>query len=439
MDRNSRGSRSGWAVGLAALALLQGWPAAAADQELLDILLANGAINEEQYEQLLEKEELTREDVRKVIVTLDGKGFRVRSSDGAFGIRVGARLHADANGHYGNGSSRADNGTEIRRGRLNVQGTVWEDFLFQAEADFADNEVAIKDFLVGYTGLSWGKFIVGHQKQPFSLAVEMSSNDIPFVERGTDTDLVIPFIDRAIGFRADFSGQHWYVTGGIYGDTADKDVNGNEGWGSTLRGVWAPLLREDRVLHLGARGAFREPDDDRVRIRSETTHLSNLFTVDTGILTDIDEVFLVGPEAAFAIGPFSLVGEYYHVFINRRGANLGFDGFHVEATWSVTGESRAETYKIGSGEFKMLRPARNFSLRKGGFGAFEVATRYAWIDLNDRDVSGGRQGVFTLALNWYLNPAIRVLFNWSRIVNARNLLVDADGLNTLQGRVQFNF
>lgn len=437
MHRSSRGS---WLITLAALALLQGWPAAAADKELLDILLANGAVTQEQYEQLMEKEELTREDVRKVIVTMDGKGFRVRSSDGAFGIRLGTRLHADASGHVGPASSQANNGTEIRRARLNLTGTLWEDFLFNAEADFADNKVALKDFLVGYTGVSWGTFLVGHQKQPFSLAVEMSSNDIPFVERGTDTDLVTPFVDRAIGFRADFSGEHWFVAGGIYGDSADADANGNEGWGTTLRGVWAPIRGEDRVLHLGVRGAFREPDDEEVRIRSETTHISSLYTVDTGTLVGVDQVFLVGPEVAFAYGPFSLVGEYYHAFLDRSSApDLGFDGWHVEGTWSLTGESRAASYRMSSGEFKGLRPAHNFSLRKGEWGAWELATRYASIDLNDRDVSGGRQGVFTLALNWYLNPALRLLFDWSRIVDGRSLTVNAKGLNIFQGRVDLHF
>jgi phosphate-selective porin OprO/OprP len=428
---------------LAALALLLGGPAAAADEELLDILLDNGAITKEQHAELLKKGELTKEAARKVKVTVDGKGLRVRTSDDAFALKVGARMHADASGHFDTrAASKADNGTEIRRARLYVSGTLYEDFLYMAEADFADNQVAVKDFLLGYTGLSWGTFHAGHQKQPFSLAVEMSSNDIPFVERGVDTDLLIPFVDRAIGFRGDFGGDHWYVTGGIYGDGVppDKDEDGNEGWGSTLRGVWAPIKDENKVLHLGARGAFREPDNQKVQIRSETTHLSNLFTVDTGTLENIDRVWLVGPEAAFAYGPFSIVGEYYHAFLDRGDAStLGFDAWHVETTWSLTGESRSSSYKIGSGEFKGLKPAHNFSLSREGWGAWELAARYAAIDLNDGDVRGGSQGVVTLALNWYLNPNIRVLFDWSRIVTGNDLKFAAKGMNILQSRVDFHF
>jgi spermidine/putrescine-binding protein len=53
-------------------------PSAAADKELLDILLSNGAIDQAQYEELLAKEELTKEDA--VAVTLDKKGFRLKSA-----------------------------------------------------------------------------------------------------------------------------------------------------------------------------------------------------------------------------------------------------------------------------------------------------------------------------------------------------------------------
>jgi phosphate-selective porin OprO/OprP len=428
-------------IALAALALLQGRAALAADKELLDILLANGAINQQQHDELMQKEELSREDVRDVIVTLDRKGLRARSSDGAFAIKLGARLHADASGAFGSdAASGATDGTEIRRARLNFQGTVWEDFLFHAEADFADNKVTIKDFLVGYQGFDWGTITAGNQKQPFSLALEMSSNDIPFIERGVDTDLVVPFTDRAIGFRTDAWGDHWFVAAGIFGDSPTPDSDDAEGWGSSVRAVWAPVIGEDRVVHLGVRGSFRQPDDNSVRIRAETDHMSNLYPVNTGTLTDVQNAYLIGPEAAVAIGPFSLVGEYYNAFLDRDGmSDLVFNGWHAEATWSLTGESRASSYKIGSGEFKGLAPARNFSLTKGDWGAWEVAARMAGIDADDEDVNGGHEGVVTLGLNWYLNQNVRVMFDWSRIVYGHDLVEPANGLNTFQGRVDFHF
>ena len=438
MDPNSLARRT---IVLAVLLLVYAGVASAADEQLLAILLENGAIDQAQYDQLIVKEELTEKDVRDVIVKLDGKGLTVATSDGAYKFNLGGRLHADASGHSGSGvASEATDGTEVRRARMYFQGTLWQDYFFQTEADFADNEVSVKDFFVGYQGLPWGTFIVGHQKQPFSLAVEMSSNDLPFIERGTDTDLIIPFIDRAIGVRGDFHGEHWQVAAGIYGDSVDADKNDGEGWGSTGRFVWAPLRGEDRVLHLGARGAFRDPNDNQVRIRSETTHMSNLFLVDTGTLNEVERLWLTGPEAAVAFGPFSIGGEYNHVFLDRNEApDVNFNSWHVEATWSLTGESRAASYAMKSGEFKGLKPGKPFSLEHRDLGAWELAVRYAAIDLDDEDVDGGRQGIFTAALNWYLTSGLRVMFDYSRVLDENSPLGNGKGLNIFQSRVDVHF
>ena len=404
------------------------------------MLLENGALTQDQYEQLLEKEKLQSEDLNDVAVTLDAKGLRVKTADGRWAFKLGGRLHADASGHRGTVANEATNGAEIRRARFDMEARLYEDWLFKGEVDFADNSVAIKDFFIGYTGLDWGDFSVGHQKQPFSLALEMSSNDIPFIERGTDTDLITPFVDRAIGIRGNFYGKHWQVASGFYGQTVDDNGNKTDSWGQVSRVVWAPVRGEDRVLHLGMRGAFRDPADNSVRLRSETTHLSNLFTANAGTLTGVQDAFLTGPEAAFALGPFSIGGEYNHLFLRRSGAeNVEFNSWHVEATWSLTGESRAASYTMTSGEFKRLKPGRNFSLEGGGLGAWELATRYAAIDLDDKDVNGGRQGIFTAGLNWYLNPAVRMLFHWSKILDTNSFNQSAENLDIFQTRVQMAF
>lgn len=415
-------------------------PAMAADEELLQILLDNGAITQEQYGHLREKAELTAKEFQDIKVSVGKKGLRAQTADGQFAFKIGGRLHAQAAGHRGSLASEATNGTEIRRARFDLESTVHEKWLWKGEVDFADNEVAVKDFFLGYTGFEWGKLFAGHQKQPFSLALEMSSNDLPFIERGLDTDLIVSFVDRAIGIRAESSGERWQIAGGIYGSSVDPEKSGNEGWGAATRLVYAPILDDDRVLHLGARAAYRQPSNEDVRIRSETSHLSNLFTVDSGTLPDIDNAVLFGPEVAFAWGPFSIGGEYNHVMLQRGGGDdLTFNGWHVAGTWSITGESRAATYTLGSGEFKRLQPRVPFSLGSGGRGAWELALRYASVDLEDEDVNGGEQRSMTLGLNWYLNANTRLMLDWSRILDTGSANRRAEDLDIFQTRVQFSF
>ena len=68
--------------------------AQAAEKELLDILLGNGAITQEQYDVLLEKEELEQIDVADINFS-EGSGLNITSGDGNFEVEIGGRLHLD--------------------------------------------------------------------------------------------------------------------------------------------------------------------------------------------------------------------------------------------------------------------------------------------------------------------------------------------------------
>src|SRR5690606_27664953 len=130
-------------------------------------------------------------------------------------------------------------------------------------------------FWLRYEGWERASVTVGHQKQPFSLGLEMSSNDLPFVERGIDNALIAPFVDRAIGVRLDAFGRRWFTAGGLYGGSTG---GGDEGWGMAGRFVYAPRIEARRLVHVGLRAAYREPDagGEPIRIRDETTNFSSL-------------------------------------------------------------------------------------------------------------------------------------------------------------------
>lgn len=431
--------------------------------QLFETLLENGTITREQYDRLVaalkaapkEKAPPKAAAGSNVKVTLDSHGLRFKRHDGDFKFKIGGRLHADASYHSDDkiaGVVEASDGTEIRRARIQIDGTFYKDWHFKADYDFAGNKIGIKDLYLKYTGLKWASFAVGHLKQPYSLEVEMSSNDIPFIERAIETSaLVFPVVDRAIGLRMELHGRHWFFAGGVYSDSVGGQNVNDEGWGTVGRLILTPVQTREAVVHWGFRGAFRQPDDNRrIRFRAETANKSSLFLVNTGRIRGISSVALAGGEMALVYGPFSLEGEYTHAFVNRQNGfrDLDFDGWHVQATWSLTGESRAASYKMKAGEFKRLKPAHHFSLSQGGLGAWELAARYAWLDLNDGDVRGGKEQIFTVGLNWYLNPNIRLMFDWSHVLDITHALgvdrvpgadAEADGLNIFQVRTQLAF
>jgi phosphate-selective porin OprO and OprP len=444
-------------VGFLGLLLLAGLPSEAADKELLDILKENGAITPQQYDRLIKKEALTKEDFKKepdtskgggdVSVSVGEKGLVAKSSDGDFELKVGGRIQVDASYQDPDsiGTEQGTDGTEIRRGRIEMKGRLYKVIPWAFEVDFANNDVSFKDVWLGYEGLDWLKTYAGQNKQPYSLAVEMSSNDIPFMERAVDNALIIPFIDRTVGLRMESFGDDWFWAASISGESVSPTVDGGEGWGLASRFVYTPIHDDRTILHLGGRAAYRMPNDENksIRMRDETTNMSNLNIVDTGNIANIDNIVLVGPEASFVYGPFSITGEFNHAFIDRESAaDLDFDSWHAEATWSITGESRAKAYRIDSGEFKRLIPEHPFNFSNGQWGAWELATRIAYIDLNDGDILGGRETAFTAALNWYLFNNVRLMWDYSHILDtdgSNAARIDADGMDIYQMRAQVTF
>ncbi len=389
-------------------------------------------------------------EAEQVKVKMDKKGLQVESADKNFKFKLGGRIHADSSfssgDDYLDGGDHveANDGTEIRRARMRFEGVFFKDWLFRTEADFADDNTRVKDAFIQYTGLDFMNVTVGQQKQNFSRELQESSNDMMFTERSLMNILNAPTVDRAIGLNFESSGKNWVAKGGIYGDSitpARKDTDpeidnaGDEGWGISSRLVYNPIIEKTKLIHLGVAGNYRTPDDtgdtakaNQLRYQYETTNMSNLELVDARV-ADVDNIKMLGLEAAGLYGPFSVGAEYTRSWIDRKQKgttldtpsfkgdhNLELDGWYAEAAWSITGESRG--YK--NGNFGYLEPAKPFNLKNGGWGAWELATRYSAADLNDGSFKGGELSNMTVALNWYINSNFRLLANYTRLLDIEN-------------------
>ena len=56
----------------------------------------------------------------------------------------------------------------------------------------------------------------------------------------------------------------------------------------------------------------------------------------------------------------------------------------------------------------------------GGSGAWEIAFRYSSADLTDAGIAGGEEDNITVGVNWYPNPATRLMINY--------VMADVDGV-----------
>jgi len=346
-------------------------------------------------------------------------GLRLDTMDKTFRLKIGGRIQSDwawfcdKDDTFG----ELEDGVEFRRVRLYIAGQVYNDVEFKAQYDFAGGDADFKDVYIGLRHLPVvGHFRAGHFKEPFGLEELTSSKYITFMERALPNVFAPGRNDGFTIFDTAFDQRvTWAV--GVFKETDDfGGVNSDGDYSYTGRLTWLPWYKEDgrKLLHLGIAYSHRSPNERilRFRQRPEAHHAPRF--VDTGEF-EARRSDLLGVEAAWVHGPFSLQGEYMQAIVDAANAgDACFEGLYVQAGYFLTGEHRV--YKRSAGAFDRVKPKKNFiwggEEGRRGPGAWEVAGRYSYLDLNDGGIEGGRLNDLILGVNWYLNPNTRIVWNY---------------------------
>jgi len=271
---------------------------------------------------------------------------------------------------------------------------------------------------------------------------------LPTVAFAPGRNLGILFQDAVLGDRMTWAVGGFWNTGSLnrVGEARDRIADAN-GYNLSPR-ITGLLWYEDggrRLLHLGLSYSHQSRDKDStnggVRYRTwPESKLTNDVLIDTGDLVT-NRVELIDAELAWVQGPFSLQSEYFHAFtgVTEEG-NLRFWGLYVQASYFLTGEHRI--YNTAAGVFSQAKPKNTFHPLEGRWGAWEIAARLSYLDLNDGNIKGGKELNFTAGLNWYLTSNIRLMLNYIRVhVEDRNTSPSVNNgyANTFQARFQFAF
>jgi phosphate-selective porin OprO and OprP len=368
------------------------------------------------------------------------------------------------------GSQLTGAGSEFRRARLYIQGIVYQDIFFKLQFDFAGAEIQFKDAYMGLQGVPYvGHIRVGQMKEPFSLEEQTSSNYNPFIERGLPNVFVPSRKPGAMLYNTAVDKRVYWGMGLFFNTTNQLSGNNTnagdsyqnfQNWDLTARLAGTPYYEEKgkHLVHLGFSYShqFRNDNTDpatgaptafalRYRQRPEA-HITTR-TVDTAGSTNARSIYnpngvlpLVGqraliatsgvdlfnPEFALVWGPLSIQGEYMlsAVTANRNLSTLRnpfltkdnptFQGAYAFISYFLTGEHRK--YKQSAACFDRVKPKHNFSLRNGGWGAWEVAFRWSYLNLNSSGIYGGVENDYTIGLNWYLTPNVRWMVNYVQAV-----------------------
>ncbi len=353
----------------------------------------------------------------------------------------------------------AQDTVQFRTARLGAQGSGFDVFDYKIEVDFAgrdstnDQSTAFKDVYLGINDLPFlGRVQIGHYKEPISLEELTSSRYITFMERSL-LNVFAP--QRNVGiaaYRFSENERFTFAFGGFrtIGDKPPYVADDDGGYAFTMRGTYLPWYDEATngrgLLHLGLGYSYRDVDDPNQRVRTRAETNVGPYILDTGVIAGVEDYQLLNPEIAFVYGPFSVQAEYIAAFYNRAVNDADFHAAYVQTSYFLTGEHRP--YDRKKGVFTRVKPFENFFRVRTcdgniemGKGAWELAYRYSWLDLDDADaqVFGGNSSDHTVGVNWYLNPYTRLMFNYVYAqVSPANNSADTD-LSVFQMRAQFDF
>ena len=384
-------------------------------------------------------------------------GFRIDSRDKKFTFKTNVSIMVDG-GHIGADDELElafpgleGSFVELRQLQVSFLGTLYDWAEFKLSIDFA-NVRDIKDQWIEFTKIPYlGQITLGYMKEPFSLENWTSLKSITFMERAMSIDAFAPGRNFGIRHHTAILDERMTWAAGAFlntgslsevGDSKDQ-ISEAAGWDLTARVTGLPVYEENgkKLVHLGLSYSHQNRKNEDVAFQVRTRPESRLTDdrlVDTGEFF-VDTSDLIDAEFAIVTGPLSFQAEYSHGFTQADAfSNLNFWGFYLFGSYFITGEHR--NYGKQSGTFDQIEPKHHFRPFNGGWGAWELASRFSYIDLNSEAIQGGKESNFTAGLNWYFNKKTRFMFNYIRArVKDRETPppVDSGHADIFQARFQF--
>ena len=357
-------------------------------------------------------------------------GLSVKSPDGDYSFKLFGRIMADSAWYQSDKSGLGD-GTEIRRARIGVGGTMFHDWGYKLEVDFEGNEVGIKDAYVSWIGNKPFELLIGNSHEPVSLEMLNSSRFITFMERPMAVNAFAP--ERHIGIKGQYNADMWSASLGVFGGniTADPNNEGNERIDVAGRVTFDPVNNDMYLVHLGVSGYWSQPNAESVRFRDRPdSHVTDVRFIDTnnnfmnvnpGWLNNVSSYSVVDPELALTYGPATFQGEYFYVPVSQNDClpmicpDVTLRGWYAQVSTFLTGEHR--NYEADAAKFERVKP-NNSMTSKSCCGAFEIGARLDNLNLDDgSEFQKGDETNLTLGLNWYATSHVRFMFNYIKVWN----------------------
>jgi phosphate-selective porin OprO/OprP len=351
-----------------------------------------------------------------------------------------------------------ENGTDFRRARIAMLGE-YGPTEYRIEMDYA--QPGRPTFLDVWAGLKdipgIGRIRAGHMFEPFLLDRMTSNRYAWFMERSIVDSAFAPARNTGVATMNTYADENITMAAGVFRSDSDNfgdDVGDNFEDSFTGRLTCLPYYDDqcgDNYMHLGFGYSFRGANNEQVRFRSQpesregavTTNVPNF--VDTGLIS-ADYSQLLGFEHAIVYHSFAWQSEYVMSPVHTQNfGNVTMQGAYTQASFFLTGEHHP--YKKDTGTSDRVKPLTDFIKYHGnpedacmqfGPGAWEIAARLSYLDLNNGGVRGGQLMDMTIGLNWYLNQYLRITSNYIRAFAESNTGINST-TDVYAMRVHFEF
>jgi phosphate-selective porin OprO and OprP len=334
--------------------------------------------------------------------------------------KITARFQLDV-GMFTEDRTTLAQGAQLRKAYLGMKGKFQEllgeeissNWSYKVNFDLAENAVSAKD-LWGRYDSRFGAVKFGTFKEPFGLENMMSSAGLFMMERSLADALVT---GRSLGVT--YSSPHlWRVAFdlGFFGESVDSQRDDyDEGHAVTARLTGHPLGRQygnPVDLHLGvsaSRRAYSKADNSFDIDTTPEIEVNGTKLIETGTIRNVRNSLRTGYEVALLFRRLAMLSEYASITTNRgQFDEYSFDGGAVTLGYTLWGKPRRydeNTRKVGK-----VAPKKS----KNGL---ELVLRYSWIDLNNKDIAGGRERNAGFGVNFMPNKLVRFSTNliWAKI------------------------
>jgi phosphate-selective porin OprO/OprP len=374
-----------------------------------------------------------------------------QSADGRYSIGLTGIIQMDAGDYLSfkpdsklSGPQELSNGVNARRARIGVTGTAG-DFAFAFVWDGGNSQdtaaKGVQTAQIVYTGIRHSAFELGYSNTFFTLDQSTAAADLMFLERASASNIATNFNagDNRFNVGARYFDDRFWFGGYFTGPaTGDSHTLTGERFGAFERGAVQVVNGDDYSLHLGlgVDELLRAPNSgagtadtlslsDQPELRIDPTTFLNTGTIGTAT-HPVTGGYVLDVETAATWKSLFWQGEYYHYDVNTEGLpSAKFDGGYGQLAWAITGETHH--YNPQAGSYFRLSPSHPFSLKDGGWGAWEIAARVSYVDLNSNfipgqaisadpgAIDGGKQTAYSVGLNWYPNDLVRFMIDYSHV------------------------